>query len=139
MQSLAFILTTVLLGANASACPVSTALVERYGIGDGGFLSPPPLATSRAPASLFKIALPKSNLVSDGFAHTVFVDRGANRAWILRTGGLAQVREWYGPVEVSADSLDGCGEGTGMRPEQLLVVMQKTGDAAGRHREARTP
>ena len=138
MKQTAAFLITLLVAASASACPVSKALVERYGISDGGFLSPPPLATSRAAPSLFRIALPKSGLVNDGFAHTLFVDRQANRAWIRRTGGLEGVEEWYGPVDVKADSLAECGDGARERGEQLLVVMKDAGEADGR-RPPETP
>ncbi|MEW6762860.1 MAG: hypothetical protein AB1437_18740 [Pseudomonadota bacterium] len=139
MKRSAIFLTILLATAGASACPVSEALVERYGISDGGFLSPPPLATSRAAPSLFRIALPTSNLVSDGFRHTFFVDRQANRAWIRRTGGLAGVEEWYGPVDVKADSLAECGDGARERREQLLVVMKDAGEADGRRPAPGTP
>ncbi|MGG7605857.1 hypothetical protein [Massilia sp. BKSP1R2A-1] len=139
MKRTAAFLTTFLVSASASACPVSKALVERYGISDGGFLSPPPLATSGPVPSLFRIALPTSILVSDGFAHTLFIDRQANRAWIRRTGGVSGVEEWYGPVDVQADSLEGCEDGSRARKEQMLVVMKDGGEAAGRRRQPETP
>jgi hypothetical protein len=138
MKVTAAFLTTLLVSVSASACPVSKALVDRYGISDGGFLSPPPLATSGPSPSLFRIALPKSILVSDGFAHTLFVDRQANRAWIRRTGGVSGVEEWYGPVDVQAGSLEGCEDASRARTERMLVVMQDAGEAAGRSRQPGT-
>ena len=88
MKTAAACLSTLLFATGASACPVSTAVMERYGISAAGFLSLPPVAQANADPSFLKITLTDSLLVSDGFRHTLFVDRQAKAAWIRRTGGL---------------------------------------------------
>lgn len=97
---------------NAFACPVSDALAKRYGISFSGFDTPIPAAAQEPAGSggsrLVRLPLPSAYLVSDGFQHTVVLDTAAKKAWILRTGGFAGVREWYGPVDAGDATLEGC-------------------------------
>lgn len=85
----AFALAT--LAAQAHACPDLDALVERYGITFSGFLAPIP-------------AVGRPALSRDGR--------------IVRTGGLLNVREWYGPVDPEGAKLEQCK--VEPEPEPLL-------------------
>ena len=96
----------------AFACPLAKSLVEYYGISFAGFARSIPTASAPATSgegALVRIAHPHHHLVSDGFRHTLFLDSKNNKVWILRTGGLAGVHEWYGPVDAIDTSLENCG------------------------------
>ena len=111
MKYLACAVAATCLSATASACPMTDALVERYGISFSGFAVeiPGTHAPDAAPGeSLVRIAIPDASHVSDGFHHTVVLDTVKKKAWILRTGGFVGVYDWYGPVDVPTTSLDHC-------------------------------
>ena len=52
--------------------------------------------------------VPDASNVSDGFHHTIVLDRTTKKAWILRTGGFVSVYQWYGPVDVINPSIENC-------------------------------
>ncbi|OON61156.1 hypothetical protein B0920_19750 [Massilia sp. KIM] len=111
MKQLAAMLSTLLLAGAASACPLTEALSKRYGISALGFTTAIPAAEEPVPADgrhFVRIRLKPAPWISDAFQHTVLADPVSRKAWILRTGGLAGVREWYGPVEVDNPSLENC-------------------------------
>ena len=139
MKNAAVCLIALLLSAGAAACPLSKAVSERYGITDGGMLTPLPPAEPNADPAFLRISLSASNLISDGFQHTLFVDRQAKRAWLRRTGGLLDVREWYGPIVVSGDSLAGCGDGEEVRQRAALAPKEYAGLADGHRTAPRAP
>ena len=94
----------------AGACPALDALAERYGISFSGFDKPIPAATGPAAAQgeRLRLPIPDAGMVSDGFRHMLLFDTATRKAWILRTGGLAGVHEWYGPVDVGDARLEDC-------------------------------
>jgi hypothetical protein len=111
MRLLACAVAATCLSASASACPITDALVERYGISFSGFAVeiPGTHAPAAAPGeSLVRIAIPDASHVSDGFHHAVVLDTVQKKAWILRTGGFVGVHDWYGPVDVPTTSLANC-------------------------------
>lgn len=111
MRLLACAVAATCLSTSASACPMTDALVERYGISFSGFqvAIPGTHAPDVAPGeSLVRIAIPDASHVIDGFHHAVVVDTVRKKAWILRTGGFVGVYDWYGPVDVTTTSLDHC-------------------------------
>ena len=118
-------LAILLTSTCASACPMLKALVDRYGISEAGFLLPIPLAKANADPAFLRMTLPTSDLVSDGFEHTVFIDRKGKLAWVRRTGGFARVRAWYGPVEIGAHSLAGCRDDAQVRREKAAVASKE--------------
>lgn len=129
MKMIAFAIAATMGAANASACPELDALATRYGISFSGFDKPIPATTGPAVAedSLLRLPVGYPEIVSDGFRHTVLFDAATRKAWILRTGGFAGVREWYGPVDVGDSKLENC------RPEpapaQSVRIVQRS--AAG--------
>lgn len=129
MKMIAFAIAATMGAANASACPELDALAKRYGISFSGFDKPIPATTRPAVAedSLLRLPVGYPEIVSDGFRHTVLFDAATRKAWILRTGGFAGVREWYGPVDVGDSKLENC------RPEpapaQSVRIVQRS--AAG--------
>ncbi|MCD2516414.1 hypothetical protein LQ564_08820 [Massilia sp. G4R7] len=128
----AAVLILILLAGNASACPLSKAVIDRYGISDGGILSPPPRTTANAAPSFLQFTLTDSALTSDGFRNTLFVDRQAGRAWLRRTGGFGRVREWYGPIDVDAHSLDGCRDDAELRRAEQAAMAREVAESATR-------
>ena len=110
MKNAASCFALLLLSAGASACPVSKAVIARYGISDGGILAPPPATAPNDKSGLLHLTLTNASLVSDGFRHILLVDRQSEQAWLRRSGGLAGVLEWYGPIDIKGESLDGCGD-----------------------------
>jgi hypothetical protein len=61
------------------------------------------------PNDLVHIALPnRKGEVPDGFVHSAVISKSLNQAWILRTGGLASVYEWYVPLAMAELNLAGC-------------------------------
>ena len=111
MKFLACAIAATCVSSSASACPMTDALVERYGISFSGFKVeiPDAHAPDVAPGeSLVRIAIPDTSHVADGFRHSVLLDAGKKKAWILRTGGFVGVYKWYGPVDVTTTSLDNC-------------------------------
>ena len=136
MKNAAATLIALLLSTGAAACPLSKAVTERYGLTDVGMLTPLPVAEPNADPAFLRLSLSSSNLISDGFQHTLFVDRQTRRAWLRRTGGLFNVREWYGPIDVSGDSLAGCAEVAG---RQLDVNVATPKDYVGLAKAPRAP
>jgi hypothetical protein len=111
MKFLACAVAATCLSTSASACPMTDALVERYGISFSGFTVeiPDGQAPDVAPGdALVRIAIPDTSHVADGFRHSVVLDTVKKKAWILRTGGFVGVYKWYGPVDVTTTSLDNC-------------------------------
>jgi hypothetical protein len=111
MKFLACAVAATCLSTAASACPMTDALVERYGISFSGFTVeiPDAQAPDVAPGdALVRIAIPDTSHVADGFRHSVVLDTVKKKAWILRTGGFVGVYKWYGPVDVTTMSLDDC-------------------------------
>ena len=123
MKLLAAACIVLLFSAGASACPMAAGVEKQYGVGFGGFLSPIPRADALKGGPFRKFRLAESNLVSDGFRHTLLVDQSGKQAWIRRSGGFAGVSELYGPIDVSAFSLEGCGSGADKNalPPDLIV------------------
>lgn len=109
MKKLLFLMA-VLLPAVSWACPMADVLVNRYGISFMGFrVTIPNSAGPALPESqLLQIPLASNALVSDGLYHTAFVDEASGRAWILREGGFIPIHQWFGPVDVSEVSVEGC-------------------------------
>ena len=100
-----------LLSVQALACPLSESLAERYGISFSGFKTAIP--ESKGPETgnggpLVRVLVPDASNVSDGFRHTIVLDRTTKKAWILRTGGFVSVYQWYGPVDVINASIENC-------------------------------
>ena len=100
-----------LLSAQALACPLSESLASRYGISFSGFSTA--VRESAAPDTahggpFVRVRLPDASNVSDGFHHTIVMDRSTKKVWILRTGGFVGVYQWYGPVDAVNASLDNC-------------------------------
>jgi len=139
MKNAAASLIALLLSAGAAACPLSKAVTERYGITDGGMLTPLPLAKPNADPAFLWLSLSSSNLISDGFHHTLFVDRQARRAWLRRTGGLLGVREWFGPIDVSGDSLAGCSDADMRRNSATTTTEDFAGFVVHQRKAPHTP
>ena len=100
-----------LLSAHAPACPLSQSLAERYGISFSGFRTAIPESKGPGTGSggpFVRVLVPDASKVSDGFHHTIVMDRTTKKAWILRTGGFVGVYQWYGPVDVINASLENC-------------------------------
>lgn len=100
-----------LLSAQAPACPLSESLMTRYGVSFSGFSKAIP--ESAAPDTshggpFVRVRMPDESSVSDGFRHTIVMDRTTRKVWILRTGGFVGVYQWYGPVDAVNASLDNC-------------------------------
>lgn len=97
-----------------AACPAADHLIRTYGISYSGFDKA--VAKSEAqdknktlPADIVILPLWRDQpLVPDGFKHTAWINKKTRQAWILRTGGFAGVREWYGPVAVENVDFTGC-------------------------------
>ncbi len=104
-------MSALLLSAQAGACPDLEVLAKRYGISFSGFLTPIPAAKRPAfshDGRLLHLQVDSPAFVSDGFRHKVVFDSATRKAWILRTGGFAGVREWYGPVDAGDARLENC-------------------------------
>jgi hypothetical protein len=43
------------------------------------------------------ISIPSPPAISDAFSHTIYLNSQTDKYWMLRTGGIAGVRELYGP------------------------------------------
>jgi len=100
-----------LLSAQAFACPLSKSLAERYGISFSGFSTAIPESKGPETGSggpFVRVVVPDASNVSDGFHHTIVLDRTTKKAWILRTGGFVSVYQWYGPVDVINASIENC-------------------------------
>lgn len=115
---------TALACAQVHACDLTDLLVSRYGITFAGFAKP--IAASAEPdipkdASFVRARIHDRAMVNDGFQHTVLLDVKGRRAWILRTGGFAPVRQWYGPVDVGGVSAAGCADAPSP-PAHLNIV-----------------
>ncbi|MFL6634286.1 MAG: hypothetical protein ACJ8HJ_18445 [Massilia sp.] len=100
-----------LLSAQALACPLSESVMTRYGVSFSGFSTAIP--ESAAPDTthggpFVRVRMPDASTVADGFRHTIVMDRGTKKLWILRTGGFVGVYQWYGPVDAVDASLDNC-------------------------------
>jgi hypothetical protein len=111
VKNLLLSLLAVCLSAPALACPVSESLVEQFGISFFGFERPIPVASAPKvldDGSFVRVRLPDDGTVMDGFYHTAVVDTKGKKAWILRTGGILSVYQWYGPVDVDNVSTVGC-------------------------------
>jgi hypothetical protein len=107
-----------------SACPAAYALVHAYGISSSGFDKPLPKSEPQD-----RNGIPDSNVVMlplwrdqpvvhDGFQHSAWINRKTKQAWIVRTGGFAGVREWYGPVVVENLDFSGCEIGPAPIPKE---------------------
>lgn len=110
MKSWIVMASTALLSLHAAACPLTDWLTQRYGVSFSGFEHPIPEAAAPVldRVASVRVAFPDNAAVADGFRHAVVLDVSTGKAWILRTGGFIGVRQWYGPVEVPAMSMDTC-------------------------------
>jgi hypothetical protein len=111
MKNLVMAAMMGLLSAQALACPLAQSLAERYGISFSGFRTAIPETKGPETGSggpFVRVLVPDDSNVSDGFYHTIVMDRSTKKAWILRTGGFVSVYQWYGPVEVINASLENC-------------------------------
>jgi hypothetical protein len=100
-----------LSSVQALACPLSQTLAERYGISFSGFRTAIPESKGPQTGSgeqFVRVPVPDDSNVSDGFHHTIVLDRTTKKAWILRTGGFVSVYQWYGPVDVIDASIENC-------------------------------
>jgi hypothetical protein len=100
-----FIVLAMLQCAPSFACDVALALVRDYGISFAGFDKRLPLTEAPRMAEWERqdyvfVSLHKKEHVSDGFNHTALINAKLRKAWIHRTGGLAGVHQWYGPVPI---------------------------------------
>jgi hypothetical protein len=119
MKYLVATLAAAVLATDAHACPELDALVKRYGISFSGFARPIPAV--KGPGALDAgrlLAVSYPEIVSDGFRHAILFNARTRKAWILRTGGFAGVREWYGPVEVGEARLENCHSAAAPSVEQ---------------------
>jgi hypothetical protein len=119
MKHVTVLLPALLLAGAASACPLADAVSKRYGISAAGFTTPIPAAAEpifEEGRRFVRIRLKLAPWISDAFQHMVIADPVSRKAWILRTGGLAGVRKWYGPVEVDNPSLENCRIDAGSAP-----------------------
>jgi hypothetical protein len=97
-----------------SACTVKDELVQGYGISPLGFKkdmpkSKEPTRDARAGEEWVSVGLnDPAILVNDGFSHSALINRHLKQAWILRSGGIAGAREWYGPVPLKNIDVTGC-------------------------------
>lgn len=106
----------VLLGgllamAGLQACPLAEDLVRRYGISATGFEREIPAEAANfggGDERVVQVPLNGRGAILDGYSHLAFVHTLSKQAWILRSGGYAGVREWYGPVTVDLALLGGC-------------------------------
>jgi hypothetical protein len=116
---------TSLLSTSAAACPLTDWLTQRYGVSFSGFTQPISKAKEPFldPAASVRIVFPDATHVADGFRHTVVLDVASGKAWILRTGGFAGVREWYGPIDAPAMSTTTCR----IEPAGTLTADKKRG------------
>ena len=101
-----------LASAVSTGCGAYAQLAARYGVSVMGFsspisVSPQPVLPDGKP---WLILNPRQEVfkVSDGFSHVFYVDTSEHRAWIYRTGGIAGVSEWYGPVSTAGIDLASC-------------------------------
>jgi len=111
MKNLVIAALMGLLSSQALGCPLSQSLAERYGISFSGFNTAIPETKGPETAngrSLVRVRIPDASNVSDGFHHTIVMDRTTKKAWILRTGGFVSVFQWYGPVDVINASIENC-------------------------------
>jgi hypothetical protein len=100
-----------LLSAQGLACPLSESVMTRYGVSFSGFSTAIP--ESAAPDTthggpFVRVRMPDASNVADGFHHTIVMDRGTKKVWILRTGGFVGVYQWYGPIDAVNPALDNC-------------------------------
>ena len=103
--------TTCVANARAGTCPEVELLAKRYGITFSGFITPIPAVTLpdvSKQGRLLHLRIVSPDLVSDGFRHKILFDSATRKAWALRTGGFAGVRQWYGPVDAGAARLENC-------------------------------
>jgi len=96
-----------------AACDAALALVREYGISFTGFdkrlpLTEAPRMTEWDRQDYVFVSLHRKEHVSDGFNHSALINAKLKKAWILRTGGLAGVRSWYGPVDIEPGDLKQC-------------------------------
>ncbi|WP_139168747.1 MULTISPECIES: hypothetical protein [unclassified Duganella] len=111
MKQLFFLLTIGLASIDALCCSLSDTLVSKYGISFSGFDVEIPLTakpTVYMSGGLVQIVLPEAPGIMDGFHHTLFVHRSLRKVWILRTGGLSGVYDWFGPVSVENADIKNC-------------------------------
>jgi len=111
MKNLVIAALMGLLSSQALGCPLSQSLAERYGISFSGFNTAIPETKGPETAngrSLVRVRISDASNVSDGFHHTIVMDRTTKKAWILRTGGFVGVYQWYGPVDAVDAALDDC-------------------------------
>jgi len=111
MKNLVIAALMGLLSSQALGCPLSQSLAERYGISFSGFNTAIPETKGPETAngrSLVRVRISDASNVSDGFHHTIVMDRTTKKAWILRTGGFVSVYQWYGPVDVINASIENC-------------------------------
>jgi hypothetical protein len=98
-----------------AVCPSVDTIVREYGISSWGFKkqiprSNEPAKNDSTKKDIIVVTLPTPEHVSDAFVHSILISAEKNEAWISRTGGLAGVQEWYGPilVEGSKSELESC-------------------------------
>jgi len=111
MKKLFFLLTIWCASNDALCCSFSESLVSKYGISFTGFEVEIPITNEPVAyrnEDLAQIALPKTAGVLDGFHHTLFIHRSLNKVWILRTGGLFGVFDWFGPIIVENTEIADC-------------------------------
>lgn len=112
-RTLAAILTTMAPDLARADCPAMTALIKEVGIYHGGTwrelprTSDPSIGKWNPDDVVTQIVAP-SQAVSDGFGHVVYVNRKLSQAWIVRTGGIRGVSEWFGPLAVEAARFSEC-------------------------------
>jgi len=123
--ALAFAVGAATMSLQAQACPELDALARRIGITFAGFTSPIPVAAGpdgSGTGRMLQLRLPAPTFVSDGFRHKVLFNTASRKLWILRTGGLAGVREWYGPVDAGDDRLENCQDQPEPEQERALEL-----------------
>lgn len=143
MKNPALFLSILVCAGAATACPMADAVAKRYGISAFGFKTPIPAADEPRAGDdrgLVQVRLKDAPWISDGFRHTVVADPASGKAWILRTGGLAGVHQWYGPVEVDAPSIEHCrldtgGEKTASACVRSLGARQATAESVAQWKQ----
>lgn len=106
-----FLLTIWGLSTAALGCGISESLVSKYGIYFSGFAVEIPISAEPAAYKndgLVQIDLPKTASVLDGLHHTLFIHRSSHKVWILRTGGLYGVFDWFRPISVANTDIADC-------------------------------
>jgi hypothetical protein len=86
---------------------------RQYGISFVGFdkrlpLTDAPGVTGWERQDYVFVSLHRKEPVSDGFNHSALINAKLRKAWIHRTGGIAGVRSWYGPVDVEPGDVKQC-------------------------------